>query len=53
VYVKTPKSITLRVYYEVGFESRQVIDFEISTLVTEYRAQILEDKNGKQYVKVF
>ena len=40
-------------YHEVGFESRQVIDFEISTIVTEYRAQILEDENGKKYVAPF
>ena len=40
-------------YREVGFESRQVIDVEISTIVTEYRAQILEDDNGKQYVASF
>lgn len=40
-------------YHEVGFESRQVIDFEVSTIVTEYRAQILEDENGKQYVAPF
>jgi transposase len=35
------------------FESRQVIDFEVSTVVTEYRAQILEDEKGKQYVAPF
>jgi len=40
-------------YREVGFESRQVIDIKISTFVTEYRAQKLEDENGKQYVAPF
>lgn len=40
-------------YIEVGFESRQVIDIEISRIVTEYRAQILEDGTGKQYVAAF
>jgi transposase len=40
-------------YHEVGFESRQVIDIEISRIVTEYRAQILEDAEGKRYVAVF
>lgn len=40
-------------YYEVGFESRQVIDIEISRIVTEYRAQILEDSEGKRYVAAF
>lgn len=40
-------------YTEVGFESRQVIDIEISRIVTEYRAQILEDAVGKRYVADF
>lgn len=40
-------------YHEVGFESRQVIDIEISRIVTEYRAQILEDAEGKRYVAAF
>jgi transposase len=40
-------------YTEVGYESRQVVDIEISRVVTEYRAQILEDANGKQYTASF
>ena len=40
-------------YHEVGFESRQVIDIEISRIVTEYRAQVLEDAAGKRYVAAF
>ena len=40
-------------YREVGFESRQVIDIEISRIVTEYRAQILEDTKGKRYTAPF
>ncbi len=40
-------------YREVGYESRQVIDLDISTVVTEWRAQILEDQNGKRYVAPF
>lgn len=40
-------------YHDVGFESRQVIDIKISTVVTEYRAQILEDAQGKRYVAPF
>ena len=40
-------------YRDCGFESRQVIDFEISTVVTEYRAQVLEDEKGKQYIAPF
>jgi transposase len=40
-------------YQNVGFEARQVIDFIISKIVTEYRAQVLEDLTGKQYVAEF
>lgn len=40
-------------YYEVGFEARQIISIEISRVVTEYRAQILEDINGNRYVAPF
>jgi transposase len=40
-------------YTDVGFESRQVIDIEISRIVTEYRAEILEDSTGKRYVASF
>jgi len=40
-------------YQQVGFESRQVFDIDISRVVTEYRAQILEDTNGKQFVASF
>lgn len=40
-------------YREAGFDSRQVIDIRISRLVTEYRAQILEDDEGNQYVAPF
>jgi transposase len=40
-------------YREVGFESRQVIDIKISTVVTEYRAQILEDEQGNLYIAPF
>ena len=40
-------------YHEVGFESHQVVDIQISTVVTEYRAQILEDAQGRRYVAPF
>jgi transposase len=40
-------------YKDIGYESRQVIDIDISRLVTEYRAQVLEDSNGKQYTAPF
>lgn len=40
-------------YEEVGYESRQVIDIQVSRFVTEYRAQILEGKNGERFVATF
>jgi transposase len=40
-------------YRDVGYEARQVIDLDISRVVTEYQAQILEDQNGKRYVAPF
>ncbi len=40
-------------YSSAGFESRQVIDIEISKVVTEYRAEILEDAKGNQFVASF
>ena len=33
-------------YRDIGFESRQVFDIDIQRIVTEYRAQILEDEKG-------
>jgi transposase len=40
-------------YKHVGFESRQVIEINISTEVIEYRAEILEDSKGNQFVAEF
>lgn len=40
-------------YRGVGYESRQVIDIDFSRFVTEYRAQILEDEQGNQFVAPF
>jgi transposase len=40
-------------YKEVGYEARQVFDIEISRMVTEYRAEILEDNKGNQFVASF
>ncbi len=40
-------------YKEVGYESRQVFDIDISRVVTEYRAQILEDSKGNRFVAPF
>lgn len=40
-------------YKDVGYDARQVIDIDISQIVTEYRAQILEDADGKRYTAPF
>ena len=40
-------------YRQVGFESRQVFDIDISRVVTEYRVQILEDDKGNRFVAPF
>jgi len=40
-------------YQEVGFEIRQVFDIDIRRLVTEYRAQVLEDQFGKRFTALF
>ena len=40
-------------YTQVGFETRQVFNIKVSTHATEYRAEILENENGKQYVANF
>ena len=40
-------------YKHIGYERRQVIEIEISRQVTEYRAEILADKAGNQYVAEF
>jgi transposase len=40
-------------YKQAGYEVRQVIDVVVSREVTEYRAEILEDAKGEQYVAQF
>lgn len=40
-------------YRDGGFEARQVVDIDISLIVTEYRAQILVDEAGQRYVAEF
>jgi len=40
-------------YRDAGYEARQVVDLDISRVVTEWRAQILEDQNGKRYIAPF
>ena len=47
---RLPKDATFK---DVGFEARQVINIKFSKIVTEYRAQILEDETGKQYTADF
>ena len=40
-------------YHQVGFETRQVFDIDISRIITEYQAQILEDETGHRFVAAF
>ena len=40
-------------YRTVGHEARQVIDLDVTTVVTEWRAEILIDEQGKRYVAPF
>ena len=40
-------------YREVGFQKRQIVDIDISKVVTEYQAQILENKQGKRFIAQF
>lgn len=47
------RTLPKRKYRDVGYESRQVFDINITRVVTEYRAQILEDQNGNRFVADF
>lgn len=40
-------------YRNVGYESRQVFDINVSLHVKEYQAEILEDESGNRYVASF
>ncbi len=40
-------------YRENGYVARQVVDIKISRFITEYRAEILVDNKGNQYVAEF
>lgn len=40
-------------YKQVGYQSRQVFDFEVNVFVTEYQAEILQSADGKKYVAPF
>jgi transposase len=49
----TQESLPQGNYREVGFQLRQVVDIDITRMVTEYQAQILEDEQGKRFVADF
>jgi transposase len=40
-------------YQHAGFETRQVFDIDISRIVTEYQAEIVEDEKGNRFVASF
>ena len=40
-------------YRVVGYDKRQVFDIDISTIVTEYQAEILENGKGKRFTAPF
>jgi len=40
-------------YHQAGFETRQVFDIDISRVITEYQAQILEDEQSNRFVASF
>jgi len=40
-------------YKEIGYDCRQVIDIDISRFVTEYRAQIIQDADGRRHTALF
>lgn len=40
-------------YENAGFETRQVFDMKISLHVKEYRAEILKNQNGKEFIAAF
>lgn len=46
---KLPKDI----YSDAGFEKRQVVDYKVLIHITEYRAEILENSKGEQYIADF
>lgn len=47
------RSIPSGKYKHIGFETRQVFNIKISKYVTEYRAEILENEKGDQFVANF
>ena len=47
------RTLPAGVYKEIGYETRQVFDIQISKVVTEYQAQVLENENGKRFTAPF
>jgi len=47
------KSLPQGCYEHKGFESRQVFDVEVSMVVTEYRAEIVVNEDGEEFVADF
>lgn len=47
------RTIPQGTYTKVGYESRQVFDVKIGLCVTEYRAEILKEASGVEYVAPF
>ena len=47
------RSLPKGTYHQAGFETRQVFDIDISRVITEYQAQILEDEQGNRFVASF
>ena len=52
-FVVDRKDLPEGTYKSIGFEARQVFDIKISTYVTEYRSEIVEDSEGNRYVAEF
>ena len=47
------RTIPVDTYVDAGYESRQVIDIEVVKVVTEFRAEVLENPQGEQFVASF
>ena len=46
-------TLSLGNYRVAGFDARQVVDIKIIRIITEYRAEVLENDQGKRIVAVF
>ena len=42
-----------KIFQSIGYEQRQIFDIDISQFVTEYRAEILQDEQGRKIVAPF